>query len=165
MFYALIALGLAVALYVLVLRVEGDEQVGFGGTFEINDGDGAVFVVVPKVETLGVPDETVGFVESKRLDLAEAVIKKIATLKNGGSFSVKIQLIAATWTRLEAIRAARAEKQFRIAVPVDTGKLKITVPGIITSNKVEDLESEKITVINCTVEVSGARVTAPVIEA
>lgn len=145
----------AAILLVVILRVEGDESIGFGGSFEINDGVGDAFVVVPKVETLGVPNETTGVVESKRLDLAEAVIKKIATIHNGGSFSVKIQLTAAVRARLEVIRKARAEKKFRVNVPIDTGTLTVTVPGIITSNAIEDLEAEKITVINTTIEVSG----------
>lgn len=159
--FALIAFGLALALVVLFPRVEGDEQVGFGGTLEINDGAADAFVVVPKVETLGVPSETVGVVESKRLDLPDATIIKLATLKNGGTFSFKVQVTAATYMRLDAIKIARATKQYRVSVPVDTGKLRVTVPGIIASNPIEDLESEKITVMNVTIEVAGARIAAP----
>lgn len=161
MTYALIALAVAIALVILCPRAEGDEQVGFGGVLEINDGDADAWQVVPKVETLGVPSETVGTVESKRLDLPEATIVKLATLKNGGSFNVKIQAIAATVLRLDAIKKARATKQYRVSVVLDTGTLRVVVPGIITSNPIEDLEAEKITVINLTVEVSGARIAEP----
>lgn len=149
---------LALAFVLLLARLEGDESVGFGGEFLINDGAGDTYVIVPKVETLGIPNETTGIVESKRLDLTDGVIKKLATLKNGGSFTVKIQHTAATWARLEAIRKPRTEKKFRVRIPCDTGFVEKTVPGIITANPIEDLESEKITVINCNIEVSGAEV-------
>lgn len=151
---------LAIAILVYSLRATGDESIGFGGVFEINDGVADAFVVVPKVESLGVPNEVTGTVESKRLDLDEAVIVKLATIHNGGSFQVKIQLTAATIARLETIRQARATKHFRVSIPNDTGFYRITVPGIITSNQTEDLEAEKITVINCSIEVSGKRVNA-----
>lgn len=155
---------LAVIVLVYIARVTGDESIGFGGVLEINDGVADAFVVVPKVESLGIPDETTGTVESKPLDLPQAVIRKLATIHNGGNFSVKIQLMAAIRARLETIRKTRKPKNFRFSVPIDEGTLKITVPGIITSNKIEDLEAEKITVINCTVEVSGPRITADTVD-
>lgn len=143
---------------VYVLRAEGDESIGFGGTFEINDGDADAYVVVPKIETLGVPNETTNIVESKRLDLEDAVIVKIAALKDGGTFNVKAQLIAATRTRIETIRKNRTKKQFRVTVPIDTGTIAVTVPGYITAAPIEDLEAEKISVINITITVSGAQI-------
>lgn len=135
----------------------GDTSIGFGGKFEINDGAANAFVIVPKVESLGFPDETTGTVESKPLDLPDAVIQKIATIHNGGNLTVKIQLTAQIRSRLETIRKTRLPAKFRFTAPNDEGFLRVTVPGIITSNKIEDLEAEKITVINCTIEVSGKR--------
>lgn len=153
--FALLALGLLA----IILRAEGDESVGFGGVLEINDGVADAFQAVPKLETLGVPSETTGITESKTLDLPEATIRKLATLKNGGSFSFKYQVIAATHKRIEKMRKARATKHFKVSVPVDTGTLSVTVPGIVTQQPLEDLEAEKITVANVTVEVSGAPIT------
>lgn len=135
---------------------QGDETIGFGGIFEVNDGGGGSFQVVPKVISLGIPNETVGIVESKRLDLSGAVIKKLATLKNGGSIAVKIENITGTWDRFEAIRSARLEKQWRFTIPLDEGNKIITVPGILTSNKHDALEAEKINEFEATIEVSGA---------
>lgn len=155
-----IAFGLlALVLLVYILRAEGDESIGFGGTLLIDDGAADAFVAVPKLETLGVPSEMTGVVESKTLDLPAATVRKIATLKNGGSFTFKYQLIAATHARIEVIRAARTKKNFRITVPIDTGTLSVTVPGYITANPIEDLEAEKITVGSATVEVAGAPTT------
>lgn len=162
MSYFLLVLFLAALVRFYLLRLEeGDETIGFGGIFEINDGLADAFQVVPKVETLGVPDEKVGVVESKTLDLDEATIRKIATLKNGGQIKVKVQNIAATFMRIDEIKKNRATKQFRVSVPIDTGTLRITVPGIITEAPIEDLEAEKITIINMTIEVSGARIADP----
>lgn len=162
---ALIGFGLVVAVIwlVYILRAEGDESIGFGGRFECDDNDDNNFVNIPKVESLGVPDETTGVVESKPLDLAGAVVRKIATIHNGGNFQVKIQLTAAVRARLETIRTNRKARKFRIKIPIDTGTLQITVPGIVTSNKIDDLEAEKINTFTCMIEVSGQRSTADTI--
>ncbi len=150
---------IAVAIVVsLILRATGDESVGFGGVLEVNDDVGDTFKVIPKVETLGVPNEVTGAVESKTLDLPNAVIQQLPTLKNGGTFTFKTHLISATRSRLEAIRIARSIKQWRVTIPCDTGTIAVTVPGFITQNQIEDLEAEKITVISTTVQVSGAQI-------
>lgn len=152
----LIILALVFA-FVILARLEGDEVVGDGSEFLINDGAADAYVIVPKVVTLGFPNETTGTVESKRLDLVEHTIVKLATLINGGNLTVQIQLIAATWTRLEAIRASRLPKKFKFRVPIDTGWLEKIVPGIVTGCPLEDLDAEKITVINLAIEVSGPK--------
>lgn len=136
----------------------GDETIGYGSTLEINDGSGGAFVAVPKIVTLGVPSYVVGTVESKRLDLTNRVIVKLATLVNGGSFQFSVQHTNAMLTRLEAIRTALVPKQFRVTIIDDDGNYSKTVPGILTENKVQDLDAEKITVIDVTVEVSGDQV-------
>lgn len=149
---------LAALVLVFILRAEGDEVIGFGGTLEINDGVADAFVAVPKIVTLDVPDTAVTIIESRRLDLADATIKKLAGLKNGGSFTFQVQVIAATRTRILAIKDERLEKQYRVSVPVDTGTYQVTVPGIIETAPIETLEAEKITVMNVTVAVSGAKI-------
>lgn len=133
----------------------GDETIGFGGTLEINDGGGGSFVPVDKIVTLGIPAYTTGTVESKRLDLDGGVIKKLATLKNGGNLTVKIQFTHAGYARMKALED-RAEHLFKFTVPDDDGDTEITVPGIVTLNKTSDLDAEKITEFDMTVEVSGA---------
>lgn len=158
-YIATVALVLAIVL--LIIRAEGDESVGFGGVLEMQDGAGDTYVAVPKIEVLGVPNPVTGIVESKTLDLPEATIRKLGTLVNGGTFTFKYHMIAATHARVEAIRVTRLPKNFRVKVPVDTGVggfLVVTVPGIVTQNQIEDLEAEKITVGNVTVEVSGAAI-------
>lgn len=133
----------------------GDETIGYGATLEINDGTADAYVVVDKVVTLGVPSYVTGVVESKRLDLTNRVIIKLPTLVNGGNFQFTVQHTNATHARLVAVRDLLAEKSFRVTIPDDDGDTVVTVPGILTEVKVEDLDAEKITVISCTVEVSG----------
>lgn len=131
----------------------GDESIGYGATLEINDS--GTFVSVGKVVSLGVPSYVTGTVESKRLDLTNRVIKKLATLVNGGSFTFQVQHTNAGHSRLVTIRDSLAEYSYRITIPDDDGDTQITAPGILTECKVDDLDAEKITVITCTVEVSG----------
>lgn len=133
----------------------GDESVGFGATIEVNDGNGDTFVVIGKCEIIGVPCQTVGTVQSKRLDLENGVIKKLATLIDGGSFPFRVQHTNEAHVRLRTILRAREEKQWRVTVPDDDSDTTVTVPGILTEAKKDDLDPEKITVINCMVEVSG----------
>ncbi len=134
----------------------GDENIGFGGIIEVDDGPAGAFQTIPNCEVTGVPSKVIGTVESKRLDLPNRVIKKIRTLANGGSFTFRTQFTHATWARLKAIRDDfDTEPRWRVTVPDDDGDTIFTVPGILTEAKTDDLEPEKITTISCTVEVSG----------
>jgi hypothetical protein len=133
----------------------GDETIGYGATLEIDDGVGDAYAVVDKIVTLGVASYVTGVVESKRLDLTNRVIIKLPTLVNGGNFQFTVQFTHATYARLVAVRDLLAAKNFRFTIPDDDGDTVYTVPGILTETKVEDLDAEKITVISCTVEVSG----------
>lgn len=133
----------------------GDESIGYGATLEINDGPASAFEVVPMLTTLGVPSYVTGVVESKRLDLPNRVIIKLPTLVNGGSFPFSLQFTHEQHARLILVRDALAEYQFRVTIPDDDGDTVVTAPGILTEVKVDDLDPEKITVIDCTVEVSG----------
>lgn len=136
----------------------GDETIGYGVTIEVDDGAGNTYVVIPKCEMVGVPSKVIGTVESKRVDLDQRTVVKLKTLTNGGSFQFRAQHIHATYARLAAIRDDydRDEYNWRVTVPDDDDDTVITVPGILTEAKIEDVEAEKITVIMCTVEVSGA---------
>jgi hypothetical protein len=133
----------------------GDEQIGYGATLEIDDGVADAFEEVPMLVTLGVPSYVTGVVESKRLDLPNRVIIKLPTLVNGGNYSFSCQFTHAQYARLVATRDLLAEKNFRVTIPDDDGDTVVTAPGILTEVKVQDLDAEKITVIDCTVEVSG----------
>jgi hypothetical protein len=133
----------------------GDETIGYGSTLEVDDGPGATFVVIPKIQTLGVPSYVTGVVESKRLDLTNRVIVKLPTLVNGGSFSFTAQFTNESHARLVAVRDALVAYNWRVTIIDDDTDTTVTAPGILTECKVEDLDAEKITVINCTVEVSG----------
>ena len=162
MITAILTVGFALALLLVILRVEGDESIGYGATLEINDGASSAFVEVPKLEKLGFPNETTGTAESKTLDLPEAVIRKLPTLKDGGSFTFTYEVLAETYERVETIRKARSIKEYRVTVPVDTGTIEVVVKGFISANQIEDIEAEKITVGNVTVVVSGPQVSSSI---
>lgn len=133
-----------------------DESIGYGVTIEVNDNGGA-YQAIPKCELVGVPSKVVGTVESKRVDLTNRVIKKLKTLTNPGQFQFRCQHTHATMLRLVAIRDNYddPEAHWKVTVPDDDGDFEFEVPGILTEAKIEDVEAEKITVIMCTVEVSG----------
>lgn len=142
----------------------GDESIGFGATCEIDDGGtgaatGAEYTEVDMIVTLGVPSEKTGIVESKRIDLPGGVIRKLATLKDGGEFSIKQQFTNAGFVRMQALRNAhQADKTwnlFKITVPDDDGDTEIIVPGIVTENKIDGLEAEKITEFETMITVQG----------
>lgn len=136
----------------------GDETIGFGGTIEVNDGMGDAFVIIDKPVSLAVPNWTLGTVDSKRLDLDQATIVKLPTLLMGESFVIKYQHTNAGYIRFQALLLARAPKQWRITIPDDDGDTEITLPGILTTNKVDPLEADKITEVELTVVVSGPAV-------
>jgi hypothetical protein len=138
----------------------GDETIGDGSIVEVNDGGGDAFVEVDLVISIGVPSEVVGTVDSKRLNLTGRVIKKLATLKQPGTISIKQQFTKAGYARMEAIRATdqTTPKQWKITIEDDDGGTEITVPGIITENKVDSVEADKITEFETMVQVSGAAV-------
>lgn len=127
----------------------GDESIGFGATVEIDDGGsgatpgGGAYAEVDMVTTVTVPSIKTGTTESKRLALAR--VRKIATIEDGGEFSVKQQFTHAGWARMEAHRAGKHRCSYRVTVPDDDGDTEVTVVGIITENKTDGLEADKIT--------------------
>lgn len=133
----------------------GDESIGYGMVCEVNDGALDAFVVIDKVEEVTPPSYTVGTVESKRLDLTNRVVIKLATLRTGDPLTIRVQHTNAGFARFVAIRDAYAEKQWRFTVPDDDGDTEITVPGILTAVKLSAVSPEAITTFELTVEVSG----------
>lgn len=140
----------------------GDESIGYGATLEIDDGgtgaasDGTSFEELPKITNLGVPSRKTNIVESKTLDSPAMVIRKIAAMKDGGEFTIKWQFVHAQWLRMEVIREARQTNIYRVTIQDDDGDTEIEVPGILTENKVDNLEPEKITEVESMVTVAGA---------
>ena len=133
----------------------GDETIGYGSTLEINDGGAGAYVAVGKIEILGIPSKIVGTVQSKRLDLTNRVIKKLPTLVDPGNFTFRVQHTNAMYSRLKTIRDAHTDYHFRATIADDDGDTVITVPGLLVQVKPDDVDAEKITVLECTVEVSG----------
>jgi hypothetical protein len=128
---------------------DAEESIGFGGTVEIDDnGNGSApdqssFANLANVITLGIPSPKMGVAESKRLTLAR--VRKIATIEDGGEFSIRQQFTHAGYERMQAHRAAKHRLTFRVTVPDDDGDTVIEVVGLVTENKTDALEVEKIT--------------------
>lgn len=126
----------------------GDESIGFGGTVQIDDGGsgaapGAAFTILDHIVTLGIPAPKIGTAESKRLGLAR--IRKIATIEDGGEITIKVQFTNAQWARLETIRLAKQRNNWKFTVPDDNGNTVVTVVCLVTENKIDPLEPDKIT--------------------
>lgn len=126
----------------------GDETIGYGATATIDDaGTGATAgggaTAIDAVVSLGVPSIKTGTAESKRL--GNGRIRKIATIEDGGEFSVKQQFTNAGFARMEANRTNKNRLTFVLTVPDDDGDTEITVIGLITENKTDAIEVDKIT--------------------
>lgn len=138
----------------------GDETIGYGCTCHIDDGgtgaaSGAAYTLVDKLVGITVPARKTGTTESKRLDLPTRLVKKIATLVDGGELTLKQQFTNAGYARLEIIRNAYQENLFKITVQDDNGDTTIIVKGIVTENKIDNIESDKITEFETMVTISG----------
>lgn len=126
----------------------GDESIGLGATVTIDDGGtgaepGAAATEVDAIISIVPPSVSTGTTESKRISAGR--VRKIATIEDGGDFSIKQQFTHAGWARMEAIRAAKHRSTYVITIPDDDGDTEITVVGVITQNKTDSLESDKIT--------------------
>jgi|GEM_PF-5838477 len=134
----------------------GDATIGYGGTLAINDGSADAYVLVDAITALGIPSYTLGTVESKRL--TADIIKKLPTVKKGDSFVIKQEFTNAGFDRMRTLLNARIQKLFKFTIPDDDGDTEYTVPGIVTQNKISDLESDTITMFDTTVEISDDEV-------
>lgn len=126
----------------------GDESIGYGATVTIDDAGtgaaaGAAATAISYVISLGVPSIVTGTAESKRL--GNSRIRKIATIEDGGTFSIRQHFTNAGFDRMEANRSNKNRLTFVITVPDDNGNTEITVVGLITENKTDALEVDKIT--------------------
>jgi hypothetical protein len=135
----------------------GDESIGLGATVEIDDGGtgaapGSSVEEVDALLSIDVPEIKTGTAESKRLGVGR--VRKIATIEDGGSWSFKHQFTHTGWERVEAIRTNKQRNEYTVTVPDDNGDTEITVTCLITSNKVETIEADKITEITTTLEVA-----------
>lgn len=138
-----------VALIICRIVEDGEETIGFDGEVEIDDGgdgsapDQASFERVANVVSLGVPSPKMGTVASKRLGLAR--VRQIATIEEGGEFSIKQQFTHAGFARMESHKTNKHRITVRVTVPDDDGDTEIEVVCLVTENKTDALESDKIT--------------------
>lgn len=135
----------------------GDESIGLGATVAIDDGGtgaapGASVEEVDALLTIDPPSIKTGTVESKRL--ANGRLRKIATIEDGGSWSFNQQFTNAGYERMEAIRTNKQRNEYTVTIPDDDGDTVITVVCLITENKKNAIEADKITEFETMLEVA-----------
>lgn len=132
-------------------------KIGLGAKVEVTDGSGGAgsdFGEVVDVVNLTVPDVEVGVVESKRLNLSDRVIRKLAALKDPGQFQFQYEFSTGKKTRLDAIIGS--DRRFKVTLPTDTGsEWTRTVPGFIVSNRNDQVDPDGIMMVTCVIQVTG----------
>lgn len=125
--------------------------IGLGSTLEINDGAASAFVDVTNLVDIDPPDDVMGAAESKRLDLASDTITAVPTVKNPGEFSFTYEYDDGTeFDRIDALKGVA--KSFKFTPNGGTAK---TVPGFVTSNKMNQVVADQIMTATTTVRVTG----------
>lgn len=124
--------------------------IGLGTTLQIDDGAANAFQAVPDLLTIDPPAEEYGVAESKRLDLSGALMGKVATIKDGGTWSFTYEFTQTTYARIELLKGV--SKNFRIT---PNGATVRSIPGFVTQNKQDAIEADGIMTATATVCVNG----------
>lgn len=133
-------------------------KIGLGATLAVNDGSGgagSASAIILDICNLTVPDREVQIVDSKRLNMSDRLIGKVAGMDEPGQFQFQYEFSTGKKTRLDALIGS--DRVFVVTLPTDTGSAWArTVPGIIVSNKSEQVEPDQIQMCTCVVQVTGA---------
>lgn len=133
-------------------------KIGLGATLAVNDGSGgagSASAIIVDIMNLTVPDREVQIIDSKRLNMSDRLIGKVAGMDEPGTFQFQYEFSTGKKTRLDALIGS--DRVFVVTLPTDTGSAWTrTVPGIITSNKNDQVEPDQIQTVTCTVQVTGA---------
>ncbi len=133
-------------------------KIGLGATLAVNDGSGgagSASAIIVDIMNLTVPDAEVNVVESKRLNLSDTYLVKLAALKEPGQFSFQYEFSTGKKTRLDALLGS--DRVFIVTLPTDTGSAWTrTTSGFIVSNKSDQVEADAIQTVTCTVQCTGA---------
>lgn len=131
--------------------------IGYGATISVNDGSGSTgsaSAAVVDIVSLTVPDVEVGVVESKRVNLTNRYIEKLAALKDPGQFSFVYEFSTGKKTRLDSLIGS--SRVFVITLPTDAGSTWTrTTSGFIVSNKSDNVAADQIQTCTCTVQCTG----------
>ncbi len=136
--------------------------IGLGFTVSVNDGSGltgSASALILDVIDVDPPDDTVGTVESKRLNLANRTIRKLPGLKDGGEFTITYEYSKGKKARLDALIGSPREFVF-VAPDAGDGIETKTVPGFISHNKKSQVTADGLVTCTATVVVQNASVTA-----
>lgn len=125
--------------------------IGLGTTLEINDGVANAFQAVAGVVSIDPPDAEVQVAESKRLDLSNGLLGKVAATSDPGQFTFQYEYDSTLYSRLDGLKGV--SKSFKIT---PNGGSARTVPGFIVQNKQDPIEPDTIMTATCTVQVNGA---------
>ena len=131
--------------------------IGLGCKVEINDGVADAYAEITAVTSLGTPDVTLNTTESKRLDITNRTIRKVATMFDRGEVQITYEFSATEKDRLDGLRDAVTEKSFRFTVEVPGGTDWVSDPlkGYVTKNVINDVVADEIVTCTATVTFSG----------
>lgn len=133
-------------------------KIGLGAAITVNDGSGGAGSaqgLILDILNLTVPDAEVGVLESKRLNLPDSYLVKIAALKDPGQFQFQYEFSTGKKTRLDALLGS--DRVFVVTLPTDVGSTWTrTVSGFVVSNKQDQVEPDQIQTATCTVQCTGA---------
>lgn len=133
-------------------------KIGLGATLAVNDGSGgagSASAIILDICNLTVPDVEVQMIDSKRLNMSDRLIGKVAGMSEPGQFQFQYEFSTGKKTRLDTLIGS--DRVFVLTLPTDVGSAWTrTTPGVIVSNKSEQVEPDQIQMVTCTVQVTGA---------
>jgi hypothetical protein len=155
------------------MPTRGTASIGLGSVVAVDDnGNGVLpgngtFVSLVNVESLAIPSNKLGTQESKTLDIANATMNRIPGIFDPGSgLTITWELVnsgatgngtVGQYSRLEALKLARAGCPWRFSVARDSGNFtNITQTAFVTENAIQAVTADGKTMVNTVLDLSGA---------
>lgn len=133
------------------------ESIGYGTQVFIDDGALNAYVQVFNVVSVDPGSEKLNTVESKYLEIANSVIRKVPTLFDGGTIMIKQQFSGTGFARINTLKTAKTHSNVKIIVDDESSGTTIIAPGYFTDNKPSSIEADKITEFDTEFTVDGKR--------
>ena len=133
------------------------ESIGYGSQVYIDDGASNAYVQVFNVVSIDPGSEKLNTVESKYLEIADSVIRKVPTLFDGGTIMIKQQFSNAGFARINTLKTAKTHSHVKVTIDDDSTGTTIIAPGYFTDNKPSTIEADKITEFDTEFTVDGVR--------
>ena len=134
-------------------------QIGYGSKVEINDGVASAFVEVSNLVSIKPPAEKVTVVPSKKLNGTSRTNTSVPGMNEPGEFQFTYEYTDTEFDRIEALRRDATthkplNKSFKITIEDETADTVKTISGFVTSNEMDNVEAESITMVTVTVQLT-----------